>query len=191
MLTNPSIPPIQHPDDTIRWYAMRVTYRRELAVRDYLNEKGVETFIPMRHALKIKRGVPKRQLIPAINSLLFVHAPQSTIQNIKAGIPHLQYITDKNHRKITVPENQMHHFIAACSSYDESLNFFDPSEVNLTKGTPVRIIGGDFEGMEGVFIKIKGKRDRRVVVAIQGVIAVAIATIHPDLIQLISSSEER
>jgi transcription antitermination factor NusG len=63
--------------------------------------------------------------------------------------------------------------------------------VNLTKGTPVRIIGGDFEGMEGVFIKIKGKRDRRVVVAIQGVIAVAIATIHPDLIQIINPSEGR
>ena len=185
MQTIPPIPPIQRPDDSVRWYAMRVTYRRELAVRDLLEAEGMETFIPMRYTLKIKKGVPKRQLVPAVSSLLFIHAPQSVIQQIKANIPHLQYIPDKNRQKISVPESQMRHFIAACGSYNESLHFFDPSELNLTKGTPVRIIGGDFEGMEGVFVKIKGKRDRRVVVAIQGVIAVAIATIHPDLIEVI------
>ena len=47
------------------------------------------------------------------------------------------------------------------------------------------IVGGDFEGQEGVFLKVKGARDRRVVVEIQGVIAVAMATIHPDLIEVI------
>ena len=49
----------------------------------------------------------------------------------------------------------------------------------------VRITGGDFEGQEGVFLKVKGARDRRVVIAIQGIIAVAMATIHPDLIEVI------
>ena len=34
-----------------------------------------------------------------------------------------------------------------------------------------------------MFVKVKGVRERRVVIAIQGVIAVAMATIHPDLIQ--------
>ena len=63
--------------------------------------------------------------------------------------------------------------------------FFDPSEINLAKGTRVRVIGGEFEGYEGVFVKVKGARDRRVVIAIQGVMAVAMATIHPDLIQSI------
>ena len=38
---------------------------------------------------------------------------------------------------------------------------------------------------EGVFLKVKGVRDRRVVIAIQGIIAVALATIHPDLIEVI------
>ena len=36
-------------------------------------------------------------------------------------------------------------------------------------------------------MKGKGARDRRVVVAIQGVIAVAMATIHPDLVEVIDS----
>ena len=65
------------------------------------------------------------------------------------------------------------------------LIYFQPEELNLSKGTKVRITGGDFEGQEGVFLKVKGARDRRVVIAIQGIIAVAMATIHPDLIEVI------
>ena len=63
--------------------------------------------------------------------------------------------------------------------------YFHPDELNLAIGTKVRITVGDFEGQEGIFLKVKGARDRRVVIEIQGVIAVALATIHPDLIEVI------
>ena len=69
--------------------------------------------------------------------------------------------------------------------YDEHLIFFSPDEVNLRKGTKVRITGGDFEGYEGVFVKVKGARDRRVVISLQGVIAMAMATLPADLIEVI------
>lgn len=178
----PIIPPIQKPDDSVKWYAMRVTYRRELAVRDTLEEKGMEVFVPMHYVVKVDGNKPKKVLMPIVSSLIFVHERKSVIQAVKANIPHLQYIVDKNRKKIVVPETQMKYFVAACATYSDSLTFFDPSEVNLEKGTPVRVIGGEFEGYEGVFVKIKGKRDRRVVIAIEGVIAVAMASIHPDLV---------
>lgn len=161
---------------------MRVTYRREIKVRDMLNEQGIEAFIPMRYVLKVNGKGHKKVLEPVISSLVFVHERQSVIQEFKKGVPYLQYMTNKAHEKIVVPDTQMTHFMAACGTYNESLMFFDPSEVNLAKGTRVRVIGGEFEGYEGVFVKVKGVRDRRLVIAIQGVIAVAMATIHPDLI---------
>lgn len=176
------VPPIQRPDDSIRWFAMRVTYRREIKVQDMLKEQGIECFVPMRYVMKVHRGKPKKMLVPVISSLVFVHTRQSVIQEFKKGVPYLQYMTDKAHEKIVVPDAQMTHFIAACGTYSESLMFFDPSEVNLAKGTRVRVIGGEFEGYEGVFVKVKGVRDRRLVIAIQGVIAVAMASIHPDLV---------
>ena len=55
--------------------------------------------------------------------------------------------------------------------------------LNLKRGVKVRVTGGEFEGQEGIFLKVKGARDRRVVISIQGVIAVAMVTIHPDLIE--------
>ena len=89
----------------------------------------------------------------------------------------------RSREKIIVPEDQMKRFIAVAGTCHEQLLYFLPEEVDLTKGTKVRITGGEFEGQEGIFIKVKGARDRRVVVQVQGVVAVAMATIHPDLIE--------
>ena len=105
---------------------------------------------------------------------------------VKSMVAYLQYITDtRSGKKIIIPDNEMQRFIAVAGTYNDHLLYFQPDELNLSKGTKVRITGGDFEGQEGVFLKVKGARDRRVVIAIQGVIAVAMATIHPDLIEVI------
>ena len=45
------------------------------------------------------------------------------------------------------------------------------------------MLGGIFEGAEGTLLRIKG--DRRVVVSIPGVIAVATANIHASLLEKI------
>ena len=118
--------------------------------------------------------------------LLFVHARPSDVQRVKSQVTYLQYITDtRSGQKIIVPDGQMQRFIAVSGTYDDHLLYFQPDELNLSKGTKVRITGGEFEGQEGIFLKVKGARDRRVVIEIQGVIAVAMATIHPDLIEVI------
>lgn len=166
------------------WYAMRATYRRESEAAKLLEKERLGCFIPMQYCFRVKQGKRVRELVPVVRNLLFVHSSASDIKRVKASVPYLQYITDtRNHRKIIVPDSQMQRFIAVAGTYDEQLLYFSPENINLTKGTKVRIIGGDFEGQEGIFMKVKGARDRRVVVAIQGVIAVAMATLHPDLIE--------
>lgn len=169
-------------DDPIRWFAMRATYRHELKMRDMLQQHSIESFIPMKYAFTTKGKKITRTLVPVVSGLIFVHTNQRTLQPLKAQNPYLQYIVDKNREKIIVPEQQMRQFINVCSTYDDSLKFFDPTEINLTKGTRVKILAGEFEGYEGTFIKVKGARDRRVVIEIEGLIAVAMATISPELI---------
>lgn len=169
------------------WYAMRATYRRELDAKKLLEEQSIQTFVPMRYELRIKGKHKKREIVPVIHNLIFVYAYPSEIQSVKKTIPYLQYMMDfREGNKIIVPEEQMRRFIAVTGTYDEQLMFFKPEELNLSKGTKVRVRGGDFEGQEGIFLKVKGARDKRVVIAIQGVIAVALATISPDLIEVIS-----
>ena len=168
------------------WYAMRATYRRELEAQRILEQASIENFIPMQYQVRVVRGRKTRCLVPAVRNLVFVHAVPSQIKEIKQRIIFLQYITDsRSGAKIIVPDDQMRRFIAVAGTYDDQLLYFQPAELNLAKGTRVRITGGEFEGQEGTFIKVKGARDRRVVIEIKGIIAVAMAAIHPDLIEVI------
>lgn len=166
------------------WFAMRATYGRSKNARDLLDKERMECFVPMRYETKEVRGKKKRELAPVVQNLMFVHAAPPIIQELKSRAEYLQYIVNtRTGEKIIVPDDQMRRFIAVAGTYDEQLLWFSPEEVNLARGTRVRITGGAFEGQEGVFVKVRGARDRRVVVEIQGVVAVAMATIHPDLIE--------
>lgn len=96
----------------------------------------------------------------------------------------VRYMMDRETRTpLVVSDGQMKNFIAVSGTYDEQLVYLDPTEVKMKKGDKVRIIGGLFAGVEGEFVRVKG--DRRVVVVINGVMAVATAFIHPSLIERI------
>lgn len=165
---------------------MRATYRRELDAMHLLEKEQLGCFVPMQYKFCVKRGKKVRALVPVVRNLIFVHARPSEVKRVKSLVTYLQYIVDtRSGQKIIVPDSQMQRFIAVSGTYNDQLLYFRPEELNLAKGTRVRVTGGDFEGQEGIFLKVRGARDRRVVVEIRGVIAVAMATIHPDLIEVI------
>ena len=168
----------------LNWYALRITYGRELALQEYLNSEGIENFIPMHYEYTIKNERRVRKLVPAVHNLVFVRSSRSCIDAIKesrsATLP-IRYIMDREyHRPIIVPDSQMRNFMAVSANYDESLLYFEPSELNIRKGTRVRITGGLFEGVEGEFVRVRN--DRRVV-TIEGVMAVATTFVHPSLVE--------
>ena len=168
--------------ETELWYAMRATYRREPDAVRLLGKENMDCFVPMQYKVTVKKGKKVRILVPVIHNLIFVHACPSALKRVKSKVTYLQYITDtRSGEKIIIPDNEMRRFIAVAGTYSDQLLYFQPEEVNLSKGTKVRITGGQ----EGIFLKVKGARDRRVVIEIQGVIAVAMATIHPELIEVI------
>lgn len=170
------------------WYAMSAPYHRELAARDWFSEQGIETFVPMRYEVVTGRnGVKSRELVPAIHNLLFVRTSQSMMRELKPQLPIVQYLTrpvNGRNEPILVPDVQMSQFIRVSDSHNEHLLYFRPEELNLRRGTPVRIIGGPFDGVEGIFVKVQGLRNRRVIVQLPSLLAVA-AEVHPDLIQVL------
>lgn len=132
------------------WYAMRATYRREPDAMHLLKKENLGCFIPMQYKICIKKGKKVRALVPVVHNLLFVHARPSDVQRVKSQVTYLQYITDtRSGQKIIVPDGQMQRFIAVSGTYDDHLLYFQPDELNLSKGTKVRITGGEFEGQEG------------------------------------------
>lgn len=127
---------------------MRVTYRRELDVKNLLDQQGVSSFIPMHYVIRMAKKRKVRELVPVVHNLIFIHITQTDMKELKKDIPYLQYMTDsRSGEKIIVPDGQMRDFIAVAGTYDEHLLFFKPEEINPAKGTRVRIIGGRLCGV--------------------------------------------
>lgn len=119
---------------------------------------------------------------------MFVHASRKQITDFKKNHNFLQFVTWEKStglEYIVVPDEQMDSFIRIASLYEEDTVYYKPEEIDIQKGTRVRIHGGKFDGVKGVFMRVKGKRNRRVVVMLEGVMAVS-AEVHPDLIEVIS-----
>lgn len=173
--------------EEIHWYALRITYSRELALKQFLDAEQVENFVPMRYEYVTRQERRIRKLVPAIHNLVFIRGSRQQIDEIKetkAAIFPLRYIMDRESRQpIVVPDVQMRNFIAVAGTFDQQVIYLPPTDFSMNGGDRVRITGGIFEGVEGVFVRIKG--DRRVVVSIQGVMAVATTFIHPSLIEKI------
>ena len=169
---------ISHIEE-LAWFAMSATFGRSMKAKAFLESKQVKCFVPMRYEIiKDKTQGSVKKLVPAINNLIFVNTTKERIQTLKTTIEYLQYLTHPiggRNIPIIVPEEQMQQFIAVCDTHDEGLTYLSPDEINLEKGTPVKIIGSAFDGVVGTFVKVQNSRKKRVVVLVQGVTAVMLA----------------
>ena len=177
--------------DPKSWFPMRVTYQREMKVKAELNSLGIECFVPMMYKvvelpfdkLRARNGGDtelRRELVPAINNLIFVRSTQERISGLKASnevLEPLRYMMDRTasreHAIMTVGDREMENFMRVASRTDDSVIFLDEETVVGKEGKRVEIMGGAFEGVTGVIRRVK--RCKRVVVEIDGVASVAIA----------------
>ena len=166
-----------------RWFAMRATYGRNLMAQRLLEMEKIESFVPMRkRTVKLGRRI-KTDMIPVVRDLIFVLAEREVIQEAKSRISYLHYITRPAEGKnvpVEVPVEQMQQFMAVCNEMDDKSELFSGEEAHFEVGERVRVTGGAFKGCEGSLVKIEGKRSKRFVVAIEGVIAVAVSGIKAE-----------
>ena len=158
--------------DTKAWFPMRVTYSREMKVKDELGRLGIECFVPMTYRLV--------DVESEINNLVFVRSSQERISSLKAAnevLEPLRYMMDHTAGRkpeiMTVPDRQMENFLRVASKSDDSVMLLNENTIIGKVGKRVRIMGGQFEGVEGVIRRVK--RCKRVVVALDGLLSVAIA----------------
>lgn len=159
-------------EDTLKeqqWYAIRVTYSREMQVKGYLDGIGIESYIPMHFTERTYGGKKRKVWEPLIHNLLFIRTSARNLREIKATttLP-IRYIMDHESKSPTViPERQMQDFMAVVATQNEHVEIVAPQDVDLTQGDRVRVTGGVFEGIEGSYIRHKGHS--KVAVTIQNV----------------------
>lgn len=173
------------------WFAIRVTYNRELKVKADLDARGITCFVPMQYRREERNGVMVKRLVPSVHNLIFIHITPSRMKEYKMSteLP-IRYIMDRETRKpVIVPTAEMENFIKVAGTYEEKLIYLTPNPGDFATGERVRIIGGMFAGAEGIFVRIKG--DRRVVVNVEGLVAVATTFVHPSMIEKITDDNQK
>lgn len=175
----------------MEWYAMRVTYSRELKVQAALQQLGIESFVPMRHGVTYGKEGPHYGLVPAIHNLIFVRSTQSRLTELKLGreeLSSLRYMTRPTpgnrtkHTIIVVSDSAMENFMRVASVTDDRVMFLDCCDDSAV-GQRVRVMDGYFAGVEGVVRRVK--KNKRVVVSIEGCASVAIAYVPKQSLMII------
>ena len=172
------------------WFPMRVTYSREMKVKGELERLEIENFVPMTYRVVEKQNESdfQRELVPAISNLIFVKSTQEKITELKRTnevLEPLRYMLDYTNGDgpviMTVGDREMENFMRVASKTDDSVMFLDENTIVGKEGKRVKIMGGAFEGVEGVIRRVK--RCKRVVVELEGIMSVAIAHVPVGLLK--------
>jgi transcription antitermination factor NusG len=171
---------MEHND--VNWYAARVKYRTEKMIKNFLEEREIKHFIPFQTVFREHNGKKIRKEKPVISCLIFVNTDYTTAISIpdESGFG-ISYIYNKDTKKFRIiPDKQMQDFMFLLDFSDSVIRI---SNANLRKGDRVRVIKGDFLGVEGELIRVKGHK--RVVVRLDGLFSVATTYIPGEYLEKI------
>ena len=170
-----------------QWHAIRVTYSRELKFQSVLEEAGYETFIPMVEKKFDVSGKKFTKVVPAISNLCFVRAEQQDLYEFFKSLGEAspaRFIWDKSTREpIVVNEKAMQDFIKVSKAMLADTVYLNEVSSKLREGQMVRIKAGAFAGVEGRIVRIR--KSRRILVELQGMLAVAATCIPTDDLELL------
>lgn len=183
------------PDqDNKHWYVLRAVFHGEEAVRDMLRREGFHCYVPMTYRVQLEHQRKVSRLVPAISELVFVYGSLTDISDFKLHCKKTLYWLKRPSASgleyIIIPDKEMDDFIRITLQHEREVTYFKPEELKLSKGDHIRILGGPLNGVEGVLLKIKGKRERQFVVSIPG-IAAATISVSPELVELKSKKVTR
>lgn len=181
-------------DNSKSWYVFRASYGREDKASDYIVNDGTFVYIAKRFVRKQIKGKYKRCLEPLIPNLLFVYTTSAKAEEYIKNTPALSYLSyyynhfelNNEHKNppLTVPCKEMENFILATCSMNEHLMFVKEEQCHYKGGETVRIVDGQFKGVEGRVARVAGQQ--RVVIAISNVGLVSTAYVPSAFITIIN-----
>lgn len=149
------------------WYALKVYYNKVQPLIADCRERGLGFFAPT----------------DVIGSLLFMQCREEEL--LRFVEEHRQrvwvYRNMDSRTPAVIPDREMEVFRFVVSAGREGLTLLGDDRPEYHEGDRVVVTGGPFKGAEGHIKRIK--RDRRLVVAIRGVVAVATTYIHPSMLK--------
>lgn len=182
--------------NAVAWYVLRVTYQREIAASKALEELHVEHYVPtIKTRIRNEKGASIGwKTEPLVHNYIFINDSYDNILNLKQGkLDYLRFMMAKDtttgeNMPQYVPDKQMKDFMKVVRTMGSKP--VDPN-IDLKKGDHVRVLTGPFEGVEGIYIKMPNRHEKRVVIKILGVAAVATMALNASDIEKLEVKEEK
>ena len=137
------------------------------AILGAVGYRALYTF-PNRYKRKRREKVKVEK--PVIPNLIFIHSDYNTclslVNEYKLSMNYLLNLETR--QLLVVPDKQMHDFMFLLDFSEDAVQVLNE---NLRQGDRVRVIKGEFAGIEGELIRIKGHK--RVVVRLEGAFSLA------------------
>ena len=176
-----------------RWIVLRATHNRAIQAYKLLKQDGIEAYLPMKTMLKVFRGKRIKTLEPLLPNLLFVHADLILLDEYLRTHPKISYLNyyynhfktlaDGKNPPLIIGDEEMVNFINLTSVDNQHIRLVKPDQCHFKSGDKVRVIYGQFKGVQGMVARVGGQQ--RVVVIIDGLCSIATAYIPTDFLEYI------
>lgn len=172
------------------WYALKVFYNRVFDMEKYLWQDGVQSYIPLAYEETVAGDKKPRKCKPAVSSLMFLRQSEPYLlelqERLKASCPFMAYFDRETKRPAAISDREMEVFIRVTSAGIPDLEYYSDEAIDYRSGDKVRVTGGPFQGTEGYIKRIKG--NRRLIVALEGIIAIVTTYIPGCFLEKIAKS---
>ena len=154
----------------ICWYVAKSKNCSSVRIKEKLETLGIEYFLPLRKTITERNGKKVTVTKPIALNLVFIHTDFKTALSLvnDYSFPMNYMIDTITKTLLVVPDKQMEDFMFMMNFPDDSIYI---SNENLRRGDRVRVIQGEFAGIEGELVRIKGHK--RVVVRLEGLFSLA------------------
>ena len=152
------------------WYAAKTKGISGRKIREILDNLNVESFMPMYEAETERYGMKVKIFKPLVLNLIFIHADYTTAQALiqEHELP-LTYMDDPHSDGLlTVPDKRIQDLRLVMSQTNDFLHL---SNDTVRRGDLVKVNEGEFTGIEGELVRIKGHK--RVVIRLEGLFSLA------------------
>lgn len=152
------------------WYAVKIYTDRPIILK-YMESKHIETYVPMMNGK------------PILGSILFLHCSEETILKAKSDWFRqlIVYRDAKREKPQAIPDDEMENFRMVLNIKNQDFIPIEITDKTFLEGQKVRVTDGLLKGAVGIVKRIKG--DRRLVVSISGIAAVATVYVGPDFLE--------
>ena len=163
------------PSGNKQWFVLRVTYRRIIKAKAFIEAKGFECYVPLRYKEVWKQGKRRNITEPLIPTFIFVHASAEQVdsllqdKNIKAlenramlsyyydHTSHCENAPTKN-PPLVISDTAMDNFIRLTSIHNPHIIPVTSENIKYKLGDEVVITEGEFKDIRGRVARIAGQQ---------------------------------